>query len=346
MDMGQRKREHVELALKRGSQAGANGFERYRLVPRSFPELARDQVVPDAEFLGRRLAMPLIISSMTGGGGSGAGLNRILAAAAQKHGIALGLGSLRAALVDPSCRSEFDVRGAAPDVPLLGNIGAWQLREPGLPDRLLELAASLRLDGLFVHVNAAQELVQPEGDADFSAALDAVCRLARSSPIPVLVKEVGFGLALRSGEVGLLAAAGVAGFDVAGAGGTSFLRIEAERAGDEQRKRLAEDLGQLAVPTAVALRELAQEICTAASGGRHGLAIIASGGIRSPVDMALALGLGATLAGMAQPVLAAAVGGAERLDGLLSYLRFGLRSVMLLCGCRKVEELRGRVVEA
>lgn len=326
-----RKSDHIRICLEEEIESGTTGAGSYRLETESFPEMSLEDVDTSATFLGYQLAFPFVIASMSGGLGGELRLNEKLAEAAREAKCALALGSMRPALEDPPLASEYSVRRLAPGVPLLGNISAWQLREADFADRLLELVAELDLDGLFVHVNAAQELVQPEGERDFGGALDAVCEFAARSDRPVLLKEVGAGL--TTGHLARLLDAGITGIDVAGGGGTDFARVEARRTEDPVAQRLGSELHELYVPTAKALLRTVPRPPI----------LIASGGLRTTHHMALALALGADLVSCARPVLWAALGDPEELPKLLRYYREGLRSVMLLCGCRQIPELRNRL---
>ena len=352
-------------------ESGDAGFSGYRLVPESFPEMSRSEVSTRVTFLGRDLSFPFLIAPMSGGTDAGRGLNRTLAQAAQASKVALGLGSMRPVLSDTGRLADYDVRSMAPDVPVLGNIAAWQLRDVEVRSKLAGLLDRLKLDGVFVHANPIQELMQPEGERDFSGAVAAVCAFAAVSPVPVLVREVGFGLCAR--HLSRLVEAGVSGFDVSGRGGTDFARVEALRSGDVESLDRARELLALGLPTAEALVVLCRalgdlvvlgagartpagigsrtgEIPVALSDGSSDIpagagrpTIIATGGIRTATDMALALGLGADLAGIGLPMLRAAGGGVEEVCRVLRVLRERLADLMLLSGASGVAELRGRV---
>jgi len=365
--MTNRKLDHLRICLDQVVERGEPGWAKWRIRAASFPELSLGEVDTSAEFLGRKLRFPFVIASMTGGGGKEtAALNKTLARAAEEAGVALGLGSMRAALADPEKMVEFDVRHLCPSVPLLGNVGAWQLRDRKLVSGLRKAVRELGLDGIFVHVNVAHELCQPEGERNFSGALKAVCEFAASCPVPVLVKEVGFGL--RTNQVPALLDAGVAGFDAAGAGGTDFTIVEALRCGDEATKSMARALGAAAIPAADALVALRAEVDRAfdrpveeaddrgqkaaaaqRTARRRGLepqnrqppVVIGSGGIRNGADVAVALALGADLASAALPVLRATQHGATAVVAVLNEWREQLRNIMALAGARTVAELRG-----
>jgi isopentenyl-diphosphate Delta-isomerase len=325
---GGRKMEHIRICLAQEVESGSNGFGAFRLRPESFPEMGLDDVDTSATFVGRELAFPFVIASMSGGIGGENRFNHRLAAAAQDAGCGLALGSMRPAVEDRALVPEYDVRSLAPDVPVLGNISAWQLRDRGFADRVHELLLELDLDGLFIHVNPAHELVQPEGERDFAGALEAVCMFAQGCARPVFLKEVGAGLS--TAHLHRLLDVSIAGIDVAGGGGTDFAKVESLRTEDPVARRLGAELHRLYRPTAHLLKSVAHESAT----------LIASGGLRTAHDMALALALGADLVSCARPVLQAAWGEPDELHALLRYYHQGLKSIMLLCGCRRVNELK------
>ncbi len=264
---------------------------------------------------------------MTGGSEGGFKINRELAAAAQELGIPVGLGSMRVLLEDPELFPHFHVKPLAPDVPVLANISAVQVRDQDLPS-LLAAVQKLEAQALVVHLNAGQELFQPEGDRDFRGLKAAIARLCESSPLPVIVKETGFGIG--PALVRELLRMGAAYVDLAGSGGTNWITVEAYRLSAEDRRAAAEfrDWG---APTAVLL--------AACRTGRDRL--LASGGIRSGMDAAKAVAMGAAMAGMALPVVRAVVsGGAEAVVKLFRRMERSLRTVMLLTGSRTLSDLR------
>ena len=349
-DHRKRKQEHIEICLTEKVEPGCTGFNHYSLLPEAFPEMGLDHVDTAVSLLGRRLAFPFVIGAMSGGTGGDFDLNHRLARVAQKTGVALALGSMRPALTDGRFRKEYDVRSLAPDIPLFGNISAWQLRDAGIRQGLLDLCAELQLDGLFVHVNAAQELVQPEGERDFSGALEAVLALLDQTKLPIFLKDVGTGLATE--HLAELVDAGIAGLDVAGRGGTNWPLVETLRRDDGPGQALGRELAGFGLPTATVLRRVdarLQEL----TGPGDTLSrkqppdrpwLIASGGLRTPTEMALAIGLGADLVSAARPLLAAAAASEESLAQTLNHYHKGLRCLMLLSGCRSLEKLRSRVV--
>jgi isopentenyl-diphosphate delta-isomerase len=326
-EIRRRKDAHLELCARGDVEAGRSTLlDQVHLLHEALPELSVHEVDLSIELFGRPLQAPVLIAGMTGGSERAAALNRDLASAAQKLGLGMGVGSQRAMLVDPSCAASYRVRDVAPDILLLANLGAVQAREAG-PARVAGLVDAIGADALCVHLNAAQELAQDEGDRDFRGCLETLRRLARELPVPVVVKETGCGFA--PGTLARLRDAGVAAVDVAGAGGTSWPAVESLR-GSARQRALGAALREWGIPTAAALLY----------ARRAGLAAIASGGVRSPGDALAALALGAVAVALALPFLRAH---AERgRDGVIDAGRDlceGLRALMLLTGTRRVCDL-------
>lgn len=325
--LSDRKSAHLDLCVAEDVEARRGTLlDEVHLIHEALPELAVEDVDPSVELFGRHLAAPIVICGMTGGTPRAGEINRELARVAQRHRLALGLGSQRAMLLDPSVTHTYRVRDVAPDALLLANIGAVQAREAGVR-KVRELADAVGADAVCVHLNAAQELVQDEGDRDFRGCTDAIARLARELPLPVVVKETGCGFSPAT--LGRLRSAGVTWVDVSGAGGTTWTGVEGLR-GSPRQRALGETLREWGVPTAAAVLFAV----------RAGLRTIASGGLRSALDCARALALGAELTGMALPFLRACAAGGERLDETARHLIEGLRAVMLLTGARTVSGLR------
>jgi isopentenyl-diphosphate delta-isomerase len=289
-----RKADHLRIAARLDVEhAGTTAFEQLRLRHRALPERDLADVSLETDLLGRRLAAPLVVSAMTGGTDEAAEINARLARAACEHGLALVLGSGRPLLDDPDLLSTY--RSADRPPLLLGNLGAAQVREPDAAERAERLVELLDADGLTIHLNPIQEAVQPEGEPRFSGVAAGIAAVvAHLAPLPVLVKEVGFGM--DAADIALLRDAGVAAVDVAGAGGTNWALVEGRR--DERAGEVAAAFADWGVPTAVALTE--------ARAAAPDLPLIASGGLRDGVDAAKALALGATAAGLARPFLLAA----------------------------------------
>jgi len=327
-ELESRKRSHLALCASEDVEHHAGTLlDDVHLVHDALPELSIDEIDLGAELLGRRLEAPLLISGMSGGTEEAGRLNRALAAAAQKFGLGMGLGSQRAMLVDPATAATYRVRDVAPDILLLANLGAVQARDAG-PARVAALVESIDADAICIHLNAAQELVQDEGDRDFRGCTAAIATLVRELAVPVVVKETGCGLGPRA--LARLRDAGVRWVDVSGAGGTSWTAVEALR-GSARQRALGSELREWGIPTAASV----------AWAARAGMRVIASGGIRGPRDVAHALALGADAVALALPLLRAwreaeAAGVILALERLLE----NLRAVMLLTGARRASELQ------
>jgi isopentenyl-diphosphate delta-isomerase len=291
-----RKADHLRIAAEPGIEhTGGSGLEDVHLRHRALPERDLAEVSLRCELLGAGLAAPLLISAMTGGTDEAGEVNARLGAAAAEHGIGLVLGSGRPLLDDPGLLPTYRRAGGPRPPLLLANLGAAQVRGPGAPQRAERLVELLDADGLSIHLNPVQEAVQPEGQPSLSGVVEGIAAIvARLAPRPVVVKEVGFGMDPE--DVRLLAGAGVAAVDVAGAGGTNWALIEGRR--DTRAGAVAAAFGGWGVPTAAAL--------AGALEAAPGLPVIASGGLRDGVDMAKCLALGATAAGLARPFLIAA----------------------------------------
>jgi isopentenyl-diphosphate delta-isomerase len=287
-------------------------------------------VDPSTRFLDHDLRLPLFISCMTGGSPAGFDANRELAKAAQATGLPVGMGSFRVLFERPELAEHFRLKSLAPDVPVLANLGAVQVRDRPQAE-ICEWLRRLEVQSLVVHLNPGQELFQPEGDRDFRGLKNAIARLCEQAPVPVIVKETGFGI-LPSGVRELLGS-GVAYVDLAGAGGTNWIRVEAYRLPGEERAAAAE-FADWGLPTAVLLGAL-----------RGTDRVLASGGLRGGLDAAKAVALGARLAGLALPFIReAAAGGAEAVIRLIRRLELSFRAAMVLTGSRTLADLRRGVL--
>jgi isopentenyl-diphosphate delta-isomerase len=298
-----RKRAHIDTVLNEdvAAKGVTAGFERFFFDHVAAPELDLAQIDLSCELFGRRLAAPLLISSMTGGTAAARDINLRLAEAAQALGLAMGLGSQRAALERPDLAATYQVRKVAPDILLFANLGAVQLNYGYGLDQARRAVEMIGADALFLHLNPLQEAVQPGGDRNFAGLLAKIEALARALAVPVAVKEVGNGIGAETAR--RLAACGVAAIDVAGAGGTSWSEVEAYRVKDAPARRVAHAFAGWGTPTALALIEVAAAL--------PNLPVFASGGIRGGIDAAKAIRLGARLVGAAAPVLGSATGVAQ-----------------------------------
>lgn len=327
VDLGRdRKAEHIRLALEPRMQLGASAFDEYRFGHEALPEIDMAEIDTSVEFLGRRLAAPLLISCMTGGTEAAGTINRNLAAGAERTGVAVGVGSQRKALEDPAKADTFRVREVAPSVPLLANLGAVQLNY-GMGVRECRQAVDMiQADALVLHLNPLQEAIQPEGQCNFAGLLPKIGEVVREVGVPVVAKEVGSGLSARAARD--LAAQGVRILDTAGVGGTSWARIEAARAGDLEIGELFAGWG---LPTPLSIQQVRQV---------PDVTVIASGGIRNGLDAAKAIALGADLVGMAWPFLAPALESPEKVADRVRRFVQELKICMFCLGMRTVAELR------
>jgi len=328
-DIAQRKADHIEVAASgKADFSRTTLLEQVHLVHQSLPELATEAVDLRTSLLHTELAAPVVISGMTGGTEQAQQINRDLACAAERAGIAFGVGSQRAMAERPELEATFMVRDVAPDVFLIGNIGVVQARDLG-PDKVATLAHKIGANAMAVHLNPAQEMIQAHGDRDFTGAYDTIASLVDSLPVPVIVKETGCGLSPQAAA--RLCDAGVTTVDVSGAGGTSWVAVEAVRAQpDSPAARLGGTLWDWGLPTAVSVVACAAE----------GLEVIASGGLRSGLDVARAIALGASCGAMAAPVLRAhRAGGLQAVNDYLDELINTIRTVSLLSACASAAEL-------
>jgi isopentenyl-diphosphate delta-isomerase len=327
-----RKAEHLRINLERDVRSAlATGLERYRLVHQALPELGLDDVQTNLRVFGRQLAGPLLISSMTGGTAQAAVINRRLAEAAQATRVAIGVGSQRAALEHPEQAKTFQVRRYAPDALLFANIGAVQLNYGYGIEHCQRAVEMIEADALVLHLNPLQEAVQADGNTNFKGLAKRIEQVCRNLKVPVIAKEVGWGISDRTAK--LLLSCGVAAIDVAGAGGTSWSQVEMHRAPDEFRRRLAATFVAWGIPTAesiVAVRQAAPR-----------LMVIASGGLRDGIDVAKCLNLGATLGGLAGPFLKAAAISAEQTVDAIQLILKQLQVTMFAAGAANLADLRG-----
>jgi len=325
--ISRRKDEHVELAL-RGDVEGplTTWLENVKFVHNALPEVSIDEVDTKTEFLGYELSAPLVIEAVTGGTELALEINRKLGSLASSLGIAIEVGSQRAMLMDPRLEDSYRiVRDAARDVPVIANIGGVQLAKLTAHD-LDKLIRVIEADAISVHLNVAHEIAQPEGDRDFRGVLDAIKKVVEVVDVPVIVKEVGFGISMEVARA--LRRCGVKIIDVAGAGGTNWIKIERLRLRNCDDDSIHLELESWGIPTAASIVE--------ARSGAPDAVIIASGGIRRGVDVAKCVALGADLVGVARPALLDAVLGTKNVETMIR----NLRKVMALLGVRSIEELK------
>jgi isopentenyl-diphosphate Delta-isomerase len=327
-----RKADHLKVCLEDDVQCRAvtSGLERYRLTHCCLPELDYAEIDLRTQFLGKSLNAPLLISSMTGGTDLARTINQRLARLAQEHRLAMGVGSQRVAIENPQVADSFTLRQLAPDALLFANIGAVQLNYTYGLEQCLKAVDLLEADALILHLNAVQEAVQTRGDKNFKGLFEKIAKLCDQLPVPVIAKEVGNGISGVMAEK--LLAIGVSAIDVAGAGGTSWAKVEAGRAQDPKQRRLGQTFADWGIPTAECLVQV--------RGLAPTVPLIASGGLRNGLDAAKAIALGADLAGMALPFLAAATESDAALQELMEILLAELTTALFCSGAEDLGALR------
>ena len=332
VDHVQRKQDHLRIVTEEAVSARGvtTGLERYRLVHRALPELDLEKIDTSTRFLGHSLRAPFLISGMTGGVARGARINRRLAKAAQAVGCAMGVGSQRVALENPSLAPTFRVRDVAPDILLFANLGAVQLNYGYGPDHCRRALDMIEANALVLHLNPLQEALQVGGNTNWSGLLRRIEAVCAALEAPVIVKEVGWGISADVARQ--LVDAGVAAIDVGGAGGTSWSEVERHRAPTERLRRVAGAFAAWGIPTAdsvVMVRSVAPN-----------LPLVVSGGLRSGVEAATAIALGADLVGFAAPLLRAAAASETGAQEMLLAFVDELRVSMFCCGASDVTQLK------
>lgn len=331
-----RKLRHLDACLAQDVEyRKSTGFADYEFENEALPEASLAALDLATAIAGKPLRAPLMIAPMTGGTLRGHEINRRLAAAAEEFGLAFGVGSQRISLEHPESAGYFQVRDVAPTVPLFANFGAAQLARGYGAEAARRAVAMIGADALFVHLNAVQEAVK-DGDRDFrdvARSLTRLCRELEADGIPVFAREVCFGMTTATAV--RLVECGVAGIDCAGAGGTSWAKVEARCATNERTRVLGEQFGEWGIPTSQSIRNVRR--------AAPALPLIASGGLRNGLDLAKAIALGADLGGMARPFLLRAVAGEAALREFLLQTLDELRICMFATGAVTVAGLRGKV---
>jgi isopentenyl-diphosphate delta-isomerase len=326
----ERKADHIRINLEKEVGSGiTTGFENYTFIHEALPEINLSDIDLNSQFFGKTLNSPLLISSMTGGTAEALQINRRLAQAAQESNVAMGVGSQRAAVEDPSIAKTFQVRGIAPDIMLFANLGAIQLNYGYTTDHCRKAVEMIGADALILHLNALQEAVQPEGDVNFAGLLSKIEKVCHDLEVPVIAKEVGWGFSAKTAR--RLIDAGVSAIDVAGAGGTSWTQVEMHRATSDSQARLAAAFLDWGIPTSESI-QLVREASLQ-------IPIIASGGLRSGIDIAKSIALGANLGGIASPFLKAAVESTELVVQVIDEIRNEIRVSMFASGAATIQQL-------
>lgn len=331
MSIQQRKKDHVNLTVNDDVfYRKSTGFDRYDFIHNALPEVTPSELDLTATLLGRRFALPLLISSMTGGYTEAGAVNTIIAKGCQKHNLPFGVGSQRAMLEDATQAESFSVvRDHAPDAFIAANIGGAQLIG-GLKENIINLLIeSIHADAVIVHLNPLQELMQPEGDHDFKGISEGIKHLCNSTDKPVIVKETGAGISKNVAKT--LLGYGVQVIDVAGAGGTSWSKVENLRERQTNPQHQFDDWGIPTVDCILEVNELRNQF---------DFELVGSGGVRTAFDMVKCLALGADFAASAQPVIKAIVQeGEEGFDRLVESWKNDTRTVLTLLGCNSFDEV-------
>jgi isopentenyl-diphosphate delta-isomerase len=334
----QRKADHIKINLEQDVRSAlTTGLENYHFIHEALPELDLNRIDTTLSLFGKQLAAPILISSMTGGTEEAGEINQRLAEAAQEVGVAMGVGSQRAALEHPIQTPTFSItRKVAPDILLFANLGAVQLNYGYSIDHCRRAVDMIGADALILHLNPLQEAVQDAGDVNFAGLAKKIEEVCKQIEVPVIAKEVGWGISEKTAK--LLADCGVSAIDVAGAGGTSWSQVEMHRAPDEFTRQLAATFVGWGIPTADSILNVKR--------GVPGTLIFASGGIKDGLDIAKCIALGATLGGMAGQFLKAAAVSTEKAVEMMKLTKRQIEVTMFACGVEMLESLKvGKLIE-
>jgi isopentenyl-diphosphate Delta-isomerase len=325
-----RKSDHITINLEKEVNSSLKtGLENYRFENNALPEIDYSEICLSQKFFAKEISSPILISSMTGGSSEAENLNIILAEAAQETGIALGVGSQRAAIEDPSLAKSFQIRKYAPDILLFANLGAIQLNYGYGLEECQKSVDMVEADALILHLNALQEALQPEGDTNFKNLLPKISEICAKLSVPVIVKEVGWGVSGKTAK--RLLDAGVSAIDVAGAGGTSWSQVEMYRAESEAQKRLAASFIGWGIPTSESIVDVKLKNPNAS--------IIASGGLRNGTDIAKCIVLGAKIGGLASPFLKTAHKSLRVTIDKIEEISNEIKICMFASGTKSIESL-------
>jgi isopentenyl-diphosphate delta-isomerase len=334
----ERKADHIKINLEQDVHSGlTNGLEHYRFIHEALPDLDLEAIDTTLNLFGKKLNAPIYISSMTGGTEEAQTINQRLAEASQEMHLAMGVGSQRAALENPDLVETFSIaRKVAPDILLFANLGAIQLNYGYTINHCLRAVEMIEADAFCLHLNSLQEAIQAGGDTNFSDLARKIEEVCKKIEIPVIAKEVGWGISERTAKI--LAECGVAAIDVAGAGGTSWSQVEMHRAPDEFTRQLAAPFITWGIPTSNSILNVKRAAPNAL--------IFASGGLKNGLDIAKCIALGASLGGMATPFLKAAALSTEKTVEMMKLTKRQLEVTMFACGSGMLEGLEvGKLVD-
>lgn len=325
MTLKNRKLQHINIVLEENVEPLQSSFDKYRLAFKALPEIDFEEIDTSIDFLGKKLSFPFVISSMTGGEEKGLTINTNLAKAAERTGVALGLGSMRIILRNKEAKKTFDIRKHCPTIPLFANMGIVQLNYNHGADEINQLIDFIEGDGIFLHVNHLQEVIQPEGDTNFKNLIPKLEKILPKIHGEVIIKEVGHGIDFDTAK--RLHEIGIKWIDVSGTGGTSWGWVEGYRRQD--------DLGNLfraeGIPTDEAL---------IAARKIENLQLIAGGGVRNGIHIAKAIALGADVATAAKPLLAPALESVDECVRVLEKMKKEFKIAMFNVGVKTVKELQ------
>jgi isopentenyl-diphosphate Delta-isomerase len=325
-----RKDDHLIInSQKDVNSSNTTGLEKFRLIHSALPEINLSDVDPSVEIFGKKLSYPLLISSMTGGTEKGGEINRILAKAAQKYGLAMGVGSQRIGVGKPEGMNTFEIRKFAPDITLFSNLGAIQLNNGFSTDECKKTIDSINADALILHLNPLQEALMKNGNTNYSGLLKKIEMVCEKIRVPVIVKEVGWGISAQVAKS--LLDAGVQAIDVAGAGGTSWSEVEKHRLKNPSEKRIANAFRDWGIPTADAIVEIRKVL--------PDVILFGSGGIRNGLDVIKTIALGANLVGIARKFLVAAMKSQNELDALLMEITKQIKITMFAIGAQDFNKI-------
>ena len=326
-----RKDDHIKINLEQDVRSAlTTGLEKIHFIHEALPQQNLDEVNTRLKLFGKELQSPILVSSMTGGTADAGVINFRLAEAAQTCGLAMGVGSQRAALEHPEQMGSFQVRKVAPDILLFANIGAVQLNYNYGIDECRRAVDMIAADALYLHLNPLQEAVQDGGDTNWKGLAGKIENVCKNLSVPVIVKEVGWGISMRTARI--LAECGVAAIDVAGAGGTSWSQVEMYRAPDEFLRSLAATFVDWGIPTVNAILNVKE--------AAPGLSIFASGGLKDGLDIAKCLALGASLGGMAGHFLKAAAVSTENVISAMKLTQRQIQVTMFAAGVDSIAALQ------